>query len=68
MAQSHAFCIWDGGFLAGEAEWNYAAAGGSEQRSYPWGSTVPGANAKLAVYGCYYNGSGTWHATYINLM
>jgi formylglycine-generating enzyme required for sulfatase activity len=57
--QSHAFCIWDEGFLASEAEWNYAAAGGSEQRSYPWGSTVPGTNANLAVYGCYYNGSGT---------
>jgi len=33
---AYAFCIWDGGFLPSEAEWNYAVAGGSEQRTYPW--------------------------------
>jgi formylglycine-generating enzyme required for sulfatase activity len=56
--EQHAFCIWDGGFLPSEAEWNYAAAGGSEQRVYPWGAADPGANASRAVFGCYYNGAG----------
>ena len=34
--EAFAFCAWDGGFLPTDLELNYAAAGGNEQRAYPW--------------------------------
>ncbi len=57
--EAYAFCIWDGGFLPSEAEFEDASAGGSQQREYPWGSTDPGTASAYAVYGCQRGGDGT---------
>jgi len=47
--------------LPTEAEWNYAAAGGSEQRFYPWSDPFPPGSETIdgtyAAYGCLTDGS-----------
>ena len=56
--EAYAFCIWDGGFLPSEAEWEAAAAGGSEQRAYPWGSAAPTGDLYL-ISDCDYPAGAT---------
>ena len=67
-AESFAFCIWDGGFLPTEVQWEYAAAGGIENRKYPWGASEPtseeatfgGTKGVLIPVGSHPKGRGRW--------
>ena len=55
--EAFAFCAWDGGYLPGPFQWNYAAAGGSQQRRYPW-STPPSSTVIDWTYASYADDTG----------
>jgi formylglycine-generating enzyme required for sulfatase activity len=56
--EAYAFCIWDGGFLPSESEWNYAATGGSDQRAYPWSAPYPPGSTSIDCTNANYDPCG----------
>jgi sulfatase modifying factor 1 len=61
--EAFAFCVWDGGRLPTDTEWDYAGSGGAQDRYYPWSPSSDPTQTKItpayASYLCQGHGGPT---------